>query len=115
MTIWVDAQLSPGLAPWIRSQFSVSALPVRELGLRDASDDQIFNAARSATAIVMTKDSDFVRLLERHGAPPQVVWLTCGNTSEASLRAVLESAWPAATRMLLAGEPLVEIGGSRAR
>ena len=62
----------------------------------------------------MTKDSDFVHLLERHGAPPQVVWLTCGNTSEAALRAVLELAWPAATALLMAGEPLVEIGGSRA-
>ena len=30
-------------------------------------------AARSASAVVMTKDSDFVSLLERFGPPPQVV------------------------------------------
>jgi predicted nuclease of predicted toxin-antitoxin system len=25
MTIWIDAQLSPALAPWIESKFSVKA------------------------------------------------------------------------------------------
>jgi predicted nuclease of predicted toxin-antitoxin system len=38
---------------------------------------------------VMTKDSDFVDLVERLGSPPQVIWLTYGNTSNARLRHIL--------------------------
>ena len=50
-------------------------------------------------------------LVTRHGPPPLIVWLTCGNTSNAFLREILGSAWPRAAALLQAGEPLVEIGG----
>jgi len=46
MTIWLDAQLSPAIAPWISAQFSMTALAVRELGLRDSKDREIFLAAK---------------------------------------------------------------------
>lgn len=32
MTIWIDAQMSPALAAWIRSNFAVNAVAVRDLG-----------------------------------------------------------------------------------
>lgn len=67
MIVWLDAQLSPYLARWLSSEFDVEAKPVRELGLRDAKDREIFLAAREAGAIVFTKDSDFVLLLEQLG------------------------------------------------
>jgi predicted nuclease of predicted toxin-antitoxin system len=109
MIIWVDAQLSPVIAPWLAENFSVSAHALRGLGLRDATDRVIFAAARSAAAVVMTKDSDFVRLLEELGPPPQVIWLTCGNTSNARLKQILSKALPQAIILLESGEPLVEI------
>ncbi|MEH1826540.1 MAG: DUF5615 family PIN-like protein [Nostoc sp.] len=34
----------------------------------------------------MTKDSDFAELVDRFGTPPQVIWLTCGNTSNDRLK-----------------------------
>ncbi|MDF5718318.1 MAG: DUF5615 family PIN-like protein [Rhizonema sp. NSF051] len=30
---------------------------------------------------MITKDSDFVDLVDRLGTPPQIIWLTCGDTS----------------------------------
>jgi len=57
----------------------------------------------------MTKDDDFVRLLERHGPPPQIIWLRCGNTSNAYLRQLLGVTLPDVLAMLESGEPLVEI------
>ena len=60
MTLWLDAQLSPAVAKWISETFSVSAIPVREIELRDANDAQIFQAARDSNAIVLTKDADFL-------------------------------------------------------
>lgn len=75
MTLWLDAQIPPALAVWLRMRFDLDAVPVREIGLRDAEDAEIFAAAKDAAVAVMTKDSDFVDLLRRHGPPPQIVWL----------------------------------------
>lgn len=63
MNIWVDAQLPPTLANWLTNTFSLTASSLRELGLRDARDVDIFEAARLAKAVIMTKDSDFVGLV----------------------------------------------------
>lgn len=83
--------------------------PVRDLGLREANDQQIFKAAREANAVVLTKDSDFALLLERFGSPPAVVWLRCGNTSNANLKRLLSRTLPKVLTLLEAGERLVEI------
>ena len=109
MIIWIDAQLSPAIAAWVTANFALSAHAVRDLGLREAADRAIFLSARGASVVVMTKDSDFVRLLEDLGPPPQVIWLTCGNTSNARLKQILTRALPQAIILLESGEPLVEI------
>jgi predicted nuclease of predicted toxin-antitoxin system len=112
MRIWVDAQLSPSIATWISSNYDVSAVAIRDLGLRDAEDKEIFEAARQEKAVVMTKDSDFVLLLDKLGAPPQVIWVTCGNTSNARLKEVLTNTLPKALDLLNFGEKLVEINAA---
>jgi predicted nuclease of predicted toxin-antitoxin system len=52
-----------------------------------------------------------VDLVERLEAPPQIIWLTCGNTSNARLREILSSNLPDALELLKSGEKLVEISG----
>ncbi len=111
MTIWIDAQLSPSLAKWIKENFGFDAVAVRDLALREASDLEIFQAAREANATVLTKDVDFSCLLSRHGPPPKVIWLTCGNTSNKSLHLILSNNLNLAIGMLDQGESLVEIAG----
>ncbi len=110
MTIWLDAHLPPSVVTWITATFGIEAHAVRDLGLRDAKDPPIFQAARAADTVVMTKDSDFVDLVRRLGAPPKVLWVTCGNTSNARLREILARDLPAAVARLDGGEILVEIG-----
>lgn len=107
--IWVDAQLSPALGPWIQLTFGVPCSSLNALGLRDATDSEIFQAAREQGAIVLTKDVDFVVLQAQRGVPPQVIWLTCGNTSNARIREVLVARLPKVLALLESGEPLVEI------
>jgi predicted nuclease of predicted toxin-antitoxin system len=80
-----------------------------DLAMLTAPDEGIFAAARRARAIVVTKDEDFVRLLETHGAPPQVVWMTMGKVRNPRLRTLFERHWPTIREQLLAGEPLVEL------
>lgn len=96
----------------MRQELGVDAVAVRDLGLRSAEDPNIFVQARDhGTVVVLSKDRDFVELVTRLGPPPQIIWLTCGNTSNAYLRGVLRAAWPHVATLLAAGEPLVEIGG----
>ena len=110
MILWLDAQLSPALANWITEQFTpIQALPVRELGLRNADDREIFAQARSAGAVVMTKDRDFLHLLFEQGPPPQVIWLRVGNSSNQALQAVLLRTLEQALASLRDGEPWVEV------
>ncbi|MDX2252859.1 MAG: DUF5615 family PIN-like protein [Nitrospira sp.] len=109
MKIWVDAQLSPVIAQWLSSTYGIEAMAVRDLRLRDAQDRNIFVSAREAQAVILTKDRDLPDLVMRHGAPPQILWLTCGNTSNARLKTILTKAWPTAVSLLNTGEQIVEI------
>lgn len=109
MVVWVDAQISPRVASWMADTLEVRAIHVSALGLRSADDPTIFEAAREANVVFITKDGDFVQLLERHGPPPRVLWLHSGNTSNAHLRTLLDAAWARAVVLFNAGEALVEI------
>ena len=111
MKLWIDAQLPPQLAPWLVTAFALEAQAIRDVRLRDAEDEPIFMAAKNAGVVVMTKDADFEILLRRLGPPPQVIWITCGNTTNARLRELLTARLPEAIALLEAGEPLVEIAG----
>jgi predicted nuclease of predicted toxin-antitoxin system len=110
VTLWLDAHLSPALAAWLTAHCDVVCTSVRDLGLRDAGDRQTFMAARDAGVVVVTKDADFVRLLEQLGPPPQVLWLTCGNTSNVRLRHLIADNWSEIRSLLDKGEALVELG-----
>jgi predicted nuclease of predicted toxin-antitoxin system len=107
--IWIDAHLSPAISTWITSNLGISALALRDIGLRDAEDTEIFEAAKSQGIIFMTKDSDFVDLVNRFGQPPQIILLTCGNTSNDRLKQILQSKLLEALALLNSGESLVEI------
>ncbi len=108
MKLWVDAQLSPSLASWIRDRFKYDASSIREVGLRNAKDWEICEAAVTAGAVVMTKDRDFTEARPAEQRP-KVIWITCGNTSTERLTAILEATLARAIQMLDAGETLVEI------
>ena len=112
MTIWIDAHLSPAISTWITATFGISALALRDIGLRDAEDTEIFEAAKAQGNIFITKDSDFVDLVNRFGQPPQIILLTCGNTSNNRLKEILSSKLSEALALLSSGEPLVEISGN---
>ena len=93
--IWLDAHLSPALAIWLTEEFGQPAAHLRQLGLRHA------------------KDADFVDMVRRLGPPPAILWLTCGNTSNLALRALLGATLPRALALIESGETLVEITDPR--
>ena len=99
------------MAAWIVETFGVTALSLKELGLRDAKDTEIFEAAVQPNLVIMSKDSDFVDLVCRLGSPPQILWLTCGNVTNQNLRRILTLTLPDAIIQLQQGESVVEISG----
>lgn len=110
MTFWIDAQLDPELASWLGATFGVIAKSLDEIGLREVEDDVLFEAAtKFGPTVIMTKDQDFVEIVLRKGAPPQVLWLSFGNMSTLEIQIKLRKTFPDALESLKAGNPLVEI------
>ena len=108
-TLWLDAQLPPQLAAWLRNVRRIDAKALRELGLRDAGDRELFDAARANNVIWLSKDADFVELVSRLGAPPKLIWVTCGNVSNEALQGLLTQRLSAALDVLQTDD-IVEVG-----
>ncbi|MCU0788283.1 MAG: DUF5615 family PIN-like protein [Verrucomicrobia bacterium] len=85
MKFIVDAQLPPALALWLR-EAGHDAQAVREVGLREADDSEIWNHALTVGAALITKDEDFQMRGQQTEAGPVIVWLRVGNTSNDALR-----------------------------
>lgn len=91
------------------SELGVKASSFKAMGIAGATDESAFIRARELGAVVLTKDADFPRLLRSWGPPPQVIWITSGNTSNARIRAVLREHFARAMEWIDRGEPLVQI------
>ena len=112
-TVWVDAQLPPSLAPWLRGAIiQCKRLFAQGTGGSETTEDiEIFKAARLQNALLISKDGDFVDLVQRLGTPPQLVWVTCGNVTNANLKEIFSAVFADALNLLQAGEAVVEISG----
>ena len=85
MKFLVDAQLPPALAHWLRDA-GHDAEAVRDVGLREAEDDDIWNHALATGAVLITKDEDFPKRAQQTAAGPVIVWLRIGNATNQILR-----------------------------
>ncbi|MBL0030843.1 MAG: DUF5615 family PIN-like protein [Bacteroidetes bacterium] len=52
---------------------------VKNLGLQDNSDLEIWKFAKENNFSIVTFDSDFFDLANLYGHPPKVIWLRTGN------------------------------------
>ena len=111
MILWLDAQISPFLTNWIEKEINIQTKAVRELGLRDATNNYIFEQARIVNAIAKTKDIDFKILQDNFGAPPKIIWLTCGNTSNKKMKEILSANLIKSLKILESSDVIVEING----
>jgi predicted nuclease of predicted toxin-antitoxin system len=111
MTLFVDVHLPPSLAPWLKETFGIESYSFDYLGWRLSEDYEVFVNVREYTdPIIITKDEDFVRLLQTHDSPPKIIWVTMGNTSNQNLRRVFIETFRDAMDLLREND-LVEING----
>jgi predicted nuclease of predicted toxin-antitoxin system len=67
------------------------AKQVRELGLENKTDREIWNFAKENEYSIVTFDSDFFDLSNLFGIPPKIIWLRFGNRNTKSLTSLLLS------------------------
>ena len=88
MKLLFDQNISFRILKIISEAFP-EANQVKNLGLENKSDSEIWEFARTEEYTIVTFDSDFYDLSVIRGVPPKIIWLRIGNTSTSNIAKVL--------------------------
>lgn len=88
--IIIDANLSPRLKVGLRKYFP-GCVHVSDLRLSQADDMDIFRYAKQNNYHILSKDSDFEKLVLQYGSPPKLLWIKLGNCRTTEIAQVLEN------------------------
>lgn len=88
MRFLFDENLSPRLVLLLADQFP-NSVHVRDVGLKSADDQSVWNYASSQGLVIVSKDSDMHQRSFLFGAPPKVVWVRLGNCSTSDVADLL--------------------------
>ena len=108
-TFWIDENLPPALAQWFSWQEGLRGEHLRQLGMQEMLDQEIYLRAREAAAVIVTKDDDFSNLVATLGPPPQIIWVQTGNLGTAALIELFNTRLDVLLSHLDAGAPLVAL------
>jgi predicted nuclease of predicted toxin-antitoxin system len=78
MKLLFDQNLSFKLCQLLLDIFPESS-QVRLIGMAQASDQHIWQYAKTNNFIIVSQDADFADMATLYGPPPKVIWLRCGN------------------------------------
>ena len=78
MKLLFDQNLSFKLCRQLGDLYPASA-QTGVLGLGNAKDSTVWDAAREGGFLLVTQDADFAEMAALIGPPPKIVWLRCGN------------------------------------
>jgi predicted nuclease of predicted toxin-antitoxin system len=84
-----DENVSPRLVASLAAEYPDS-VHVRNVGLRGAEDNRIWEYARAHEFAVVSKDSDFRDRSYVQGFPPKIIWLDVGNAGTGVITALLQ-------------------------
>lgn len=109
MKILLDANISWKLIELIKHIFP-DCFHADDIGLVfPAKDYEIWQYAKENNCIIITKDSDFVSLLEIKGYPPKIILLKTGNCRNKELAEVIIKAEKDIKDFVLSEYGLLEI------
>lgn len=91
MKLLLDENLSPRLPASLADIYPGSS-QLELLGLRGSTDASVWEYAKSAGFVLVSKDSDFRQMSFQYGAPPKVVWLSVGNAGTPVILRLLREA-----------------------
>ncbi len=88
MKLLFDENLSPRLVRLVADGYPGS-VHVRDVGLKGHVDDDLWQYARSAGLVIVSKDTDFRDRSYVEGFPPKVIWLDVGNAGTEAIARLL--------------------------
>jgi predicted nuclease of predicted toxin-antitoxin system len=99
--IWLDAQLSPIIAKWMKDKTGWNIKSAFTLNLYELNDYQIYEKAKAAGNIILvSKDSDLIDIILQKGAPPKLINIKVDNCDNRILWNLFEPKIEHAVRML---------------
>lgn len=90
MRLLFDENLSPRLVRAIADLWPEST-HIELIELRGATDQAIWEYARTHNYAIVTKDDDFRALAFVRGSPPKIIWLQVGNASTTRIATTLRN------------------------
>lgn len=90
MSLLFDQNISFRITRLLESVFP-NYKHVRDVGLNEKSDLEIWDYAKTNNFIIVTFDADFYDLAVLKGIPPKVIWLRIGNATTLSISHTLIS------------------------
>lgn len=108
MNFLIDNQLPPALARFIQTEFKVRARHVIDVGLRDASDAEIWNYVSKSDSILISKDEDFANMVLQVPTA-KLIWVRFGNCRKGFLLNIFQQMWSRILDRLDSGDRLIEI------
>ena len=88
MKLLFDANLSPARVGGRRAEYADS-VHVRDVGLRNGSDAEIWEYAKENGFVIASKDTDFRERSFVQDSPPKVIWLDVGNAGTREIERLL--------------------------
>lgn len=108
MKFIVDNQLPPALARLIQDELGEQASHVSDIGLQEATDDDIWSYASISNSILITKDEDFANMILQ-SPTAALLWVRIGNCRRVVLLELFRRVWPRVLQRLLGGDRFIEI------
>jgi predicted nuclease of predicted toxin-antitoxin system len=88
MKLLFDQNLSSRL-PRLLDELYQGSIHVRDVGLREADDGEVWEYAKLHGFALVSKDSDFQARSLLYGSPPKFIWLRVGNCTVRSVEQLL--------------------------
>ena len=99
MKLLFDQNISYRIIEKISNLFPGS-LQVKQAGLQNSKDSEIWEYAKKNDFSIVTFDSDFYDLSMIKGSPPKIIWLRTGNTSTENISQVIKENQELITKFL---------------
>ena len=90
MRFLYDQNLSYRLVAELQDLYP-NSLHVRDIGMKESDDSDIWDYAAQNGYIIVSKDSDFRQQSFMYGHPPKVIWVRVGNCSVNTIISLLRT------------------------
>ncbi|WP_282780301.1 DUF5615 family PIN-like protein [Phaeodactylibacter xiamenensis] len=87
--ILLDNNITPRLSEELEEVYP-GIIHVSQISLERAGDIEVWEYAKQEGFHIMTKDKDFVALLNQKGHPPKIIWLQLGNCTNKEIKAIIK-------------------------